>query len=740
MRKSKFMKALLVFGMSVVTATSMVGIAACNPDSGNGDDNGNGNGHQHSYDGWNTSKTEHWHECLECSEEADRGNHVDVKNNKTDAAGADNYCDVCGYELAHTFADTWSKDASGHWHAAICDHTSEIDELLPHVDTDKNNVCDDCGYVGAVAEDYTTLAEKEDATTVIANTFFAQNIAKLPVFSTFGTSGLYTVADDGVDTNANYVTVSGGIAKHVTAGSNVGLLADFGGSITEKVVEGYVEVKPTAMGTKWSLITFYDGTQNTEKTGKCDDTNRVFALTTNTSGTLSYTLTNKEDYKPSETTIAPAPNTLYKIYYKFDLTTGRVTVTVNGSYVVNNADLGITKLSGYQLISSSSGARLLEMDNIIAITREATLDDYVEAVKADINGIEDLLPASLKGSEAKTAADTALENPADKAACDTAYSTYNTAIVATYKTYVDEQITANYAGKYTMAPNKSGYETAKTALENALADSDLTVQNAIAAYDTFVAAVSELKDDDYYKSSSTVFTVDYLVDGSATGTTKTLTLYAEDTLTKAALDEALGLPVNKKVVGWYTSSTTQDETTAVAFGNKHDTYTTTTLYAVIADAVYTIGGADITSAATEDTQIGEYFVITNKVKSESNKVTDSGYTKQISLTGGKAATDANSIKFVVAEGATATVKVVAARKADSNKPNLPLAVLNASGSAATVSNLKIDNVDATEFNQLASDKTQTYTFTLSAGTYYVGGGVTGGAYIFELVVSLDVAA
>lgn len=43
MRKSKIMKALLVFGMSAVTATSMVGIVAC--DTGTEGENPT---HQHS--------------------------------------------------------------------------------------------------------------------------------------------------------------------------------------------------------------------------------------------------------------------------------------------------------------------------------------------------------------------------------------------------------------------------------------------------------------------------------------------------------------------------------------------------------------------------------------------------------------------------------------------------------------------------------------------------------------------
>ncbi len=734
MRKSKLMKALLVFGMSAVTATSIVGFAACDT----GEEGGtNGGGHEHTYDtAWTTDPTHHWHEptCGDTEEKGSYGAHVNEDN--------DAYCDVCRVELQHTFETEWTNGPNGHWHEPTCDHTTDdYRDVIAHVDEDKNNICDVCGFVGAMAEDYESLSEKENATIVLGETFFAQN-KKLPVFSTFGTAGVYTVADESVDTAANYVNVSNGIAKHVTNGKNVGLLADFGADLNNCVVEGYVEIKPTAMGSKWSLITFYDGTQNSEKAGKCDDTNRVFALTTTDKGALSYTLTSNTAYQPSATEITPAADELYKIYYKFDLTTGRVTVTVNSNYVVNNANLGISKLSGYQLISSKSGERLLEMDNIITITREATIDDYKDAVKSDIDKIETVLPESLKGSEAKTAADTALTSATTKEACDTAYAAYNTAVVAAYKGYVNAQIDANYNGKYTLEGlNKEAYTTAKATLDTALADSGLTVNMAITAYGAFVDAVANLHNDDYYNSSSTTFTLDYIVDGSATGTTKTLKLYAEDTLTKAALDKALGLSVDKKVVAWYTSAETQDETTLVEFGNKHDTYATA-LYAVIAENNNILEVAKVAA----NTVLDDFFEITDKVKTENgNKmaVVDGTptYAKQVSLTSGGASTTANSIKFVVPEGGVATVKVVAGQKSDKS---VSLAVLNASGTKLTPSDLKINDAAATAFDTLpkATENTvmpNTYTFTLSAGTYYIGGS-GGGAYLYELNVLISAIA
>ena len=53
-----------------------------------------------------------------------------------------------GTEHEHTWANTWSKDASGHWHAATCEgHENIKDEVKPHVyDDDQDTTCNTCGY------------------------------------------------------------------------------------------------------------------------------------------------------------------------------------------------------------------------------------------------------------------------------------------------------------------------------------------------------------------------------------------------------------------------------------------------------------------------------------------------------------------------------------------------------------------------------------------------------------------
>lgn len=80
MRKSKVLKALLVFGMSIATATSVVGMTACN------------GGHEHTYGDWQKDKDGHW-KVATC--------HTDVTTEKEahKDENKDNKCDVCGYTL-----------------------------------------------------------------------------------------------------------------------------------------------------------------------------------------------------------------------------------------------------------------------------------------------------------------------------------------------------------------------------------------------------------------------------------------------------------------------------------------------------------------------------------------------------------------------------------------------------------------------------------------------------------------
>lgn len=102
-----------------------------------------GEEHTHTYDTttWKTDATKHWHEATCGCEDVygDVAGHTDGNH--------DGVCDECGYTDAtheHTYAEAWSYDENGHWHAATCFHDVK-DEVVAHT-PDALGDCTVCGY------------------------------------------------------------------------------------------------------------------------------------------------------------------------------------------------------------------------------------------------------------------------------------------------------------------------------------------------------------------------------------------------------------------------------------------------------------------------------------------------------------------------------------------------------------------------------------------------------------------
>lgn len=157
MRKSKVLKALLVFGMSIATATSVVGMTACNGE------------HEHTYGDWKSDKDGHW-KVATC--------HTDVTTEKETHKDddKDNKCDVCGYTLAtggeehkHTYGE-WKADGDkGHYKEATC-HPGEKTATEQHKDANKDGKCDDCKYeMQTETPDHEPPVVKDDVTINIAD-------------------------------------------------------------------------------------------------------------------------------------------------------------------------------------------------------------------------------------------------------------------------------------------------------------------------------------------------------------------------------------------------------------------------------------------------------------------------------------------------------------------------------------------------------------------------------------------
>lgn len=96
-------------------------------------------GHEHSYaEGWTFDSNNHWHAAT-CE-------HTDAQGDLTAHTYDSNYkCTVCGYTHTHSYESAWSYDADNHWKAATCAHSDVKGELAAH-DFDSDGCCTTCGY------------------------------------------------------------------------------------------------------------------------------------------------------------------------------------------------------------------------------------------------------------------------------------------------------------------------------------------------------------------------------------------------------------------------------------------------------------------------------------------------------------------------------------------------------------------------------------------------------------------
>lgn len=202
-----------------------------------------------------------------------------------------------------------------------------------------------------------------------------------------------------------------------------------------------------------------------------------------------------------------------------------------------------------------------------------------------------------------------------------------------------------------------------------------------------------------------------------------------------AIEESITLDSGNVLMGLYTdSSFTTEFDTSVVLTESTQVYAKIETATVI-ETAHTLSIGTLSGQLTAETLINDIFYGLTNVKEESVKVADGKYddstvfTKQISLTSGKASTSTNAIKFTITKNAK--VVIYAAEKSGKS---VTLSVLDSEGKAATITDLTIDGVSATAFDTLSTTAIEKYEFELAAGTYYLGGS-GGGAYIYGLTVT-----
>ncbi len=102
--------------------------------------------HSHTYsETWSSDAVGHWYMATcECEDVVEtKLAHAD-KNN-------DGACDVCEYKTAcadgHSYSEDWTVDCTNHWNAADCGHIVPGANIAAHDDDDNDGKCDVCNYV-----------------------------------------------------------------------------------------------------------------------------------------------------------------------------------------------------------------------------------------------------------------------------------------------------------------------------------------------------------------------------------------------------------------------------------------------------------------------------------------------------------------------------------------------------------------------------------------------------------------
>ena len=99
--------------------------------------------HVHTFsETWSNDAQGHWYEPTCDCEDAPmpKYNHAD-KNN-------DGACDVCEYESCdHTYSEDWTANCTQHWNDASCGHLVAGANRADHIDAENDGRCDVCNYI-----------------------------------------------------------------------------------------------------------------------------------------------------------------------------------------------------------------------------------------------------------------------------------------------------------------------------------------------------------------------------------------------------------------------------------------------------------------------------------------------------------------------------------------------------------------------------------------------------------------
>ena len=373
--------------------------------------------HAHSWaEGWSKDKDGHWHACgfADCpvtdnSKKSGYAAHTPATDAgedatcTTDGKTAGSHCSVCGYVIlaqetipaGHKYSETWSKDATQHWHAcSVChikkdgaDHTWDGGEQTTDPTcTDKGvktYTCTVCGQtrtepVNASGHTWSETYEKDED----------QHWKKCTVCQTAGTKADHTW-NGGEQTEAPTCTEAGVKTYTCTACK---------ATRTEPVA---------AKGHDWGAWTMNAAGTAVTRVCKRDAKHTEEKPLTITLDTASYVYSGGEN-KPTLTVkvdgVALTLGAHYTVRYQGNVDVGAATATVvgKGSYAGSVDKTFAITPQALAATSATATGRAYDGTKVVSVTA-VTLDGVVgeDAVAVDTTNLKGTLSASDAGSYAQ---------------------------------------------------------------------------------------------------------------------------------------------------------------------------------------------------------------------------------------------------------------------------------------------------------------------------------------------------
>ncbi len=165
----------------------------------------------------------------------------------------------------------------------------------------------------------------------------------------------------------NKVEIVDGILKMTDLSDN-GSQAVVVAYAQEGVVEGTMDLMLETAKTKLTYLQFFGYSSSYDKFGEL-----IGLRTDEGKSNVQYRVNIGDPVDGVEST--PFTTSL-SVYFKFNLETGKATITVNGAKIVDDLDIGITAFAGFKIVSADSGKCYVNADNISVVNTKLTLAEY----------------------------------------------------------------------------------------------------------------------------------------------------------------------------------------------------------------------------------------------------------------------------------------------------------------------------------------------------------------------------